>query len=43
MLINIKKLDDWLLDNPNYDSDDREMIMGAVSQFESDCIDREQS
>jgi len=39
MLINIHKLDEWLLDNPNYSQDERELIMGAVSQFESDCID----
>lgn len=39
MLINIKQLNEWLEDNPNYSEEERTLIMWAVSQFESDMID----
>lgn len=39
MLINIKKLSEWLEENPNYTDEQRKLINDAVSQFESDSID----
>lgn len=41
MKITLSWLAVWLVENPNYTAEERAMIINAVSQYESDCIDEE--
>ena len=33
MKIDVGKLDEWLLDNPNYSQEERELIVEAIEEY----------